>query len=128
MLRELRRTFRPEFLNRVDETLVFRPLGRSDLEGIAARMAEDFAARLREKGIGLTCDPGALAALARQAYDPAYGARPLRRALVRTLEDPAAQLLLEGRVSAGDTLRLALEEGRAVLRTQAGNEMPAVRA
>jgi len=115
VLRELRQTFRPEFLNRVDETLVFRQLGLEDLERIAGRMTADFAARLREKGVALRVEDGAAAALAELGYDPAYGARPLRRALRRVLEDPAAQMLLEGKLRPGDTLRLSVREGRPAL-------------
>ena len=105
-LRELRRTFRPEFLNRVDETLVFRSLGPEEIRRIAERMTGEVAGRLKALGITLEMEDGALDLLARLGWDPAYGARPLRRAIRTFLEDPAAQLLLEGRLRAGDKLIL----------------------
>ncbi len=109
VLRELRRTFPPELLNRIDETVVFRQLGRGDLERIALGMAETFRDRLRVKGVELRLEPGALEALVQAGWDPAYGARPLRRAVTARLEDPAAQLLLEGRLRPGGTLLLTAE-------------------
>lgn len=105
-LRELRQTFRPEFLNRVDETLVFRSLGPEEIRRIAARMTEEVAGRLKALGITLEIEARALDLLAGQGWDPAFGARPLRRAIRTSLEDPAAQLLLEGRLRAGDKLLL----------------------
>ena len=105
-LRELRQTFRPEFLNRVDETLVFRSLGPEDIRRIAVRMTEEVAGRLKALGITLEIEARALDLLAGQGWDPAFGARPLRRAIRTSLEDPAAQLLLEGRLRAGDKLLL----------------------
>ena len=113
VLRELRRTFRPEFLNRVDETLVFRPLGEGEIRRIAGKLAAEAAGRLKTLGVDLEVEEEALDLLARQGWDPAYGARPLRRAVQAVLEDPAAQLMLEGRLRAGD---------RAVLR-RSGNEL-----
>ena len=111
VLQELRRTFRPEFLNRVDETLVFRPLGKEDIRQIAARMTGEVAGRLNALGISLEIEDEALDLLAGQGWDPAYGARPLRRAVRAALEDPAAQLLLEGRIRAGDTVILRRNGG-----------------
>ena len=101
--RELRRTFRPEFLNRVDETLVFRPLGLAEIRQIAGRLTAETAERLKALGVTLEVEEEALELLARQGWDPAFGARPLRRVIRSALEDPAAQLLLEGRLKSGDT-------------------------
>ena len=115
VLREVRRTFRPEFLNRIDEILVFRSLSREDLERIALGMVEEVRDRLRGLGSELLVDPGAVEALVQAGWDPGCGARPLRRAVRRYLEDPAAQLLLEGR---GGTLRLTVEAGLPRLQTQ----------
>ncbi len=103
VLRQLRNTFRPEFLNRVDETLVFHPLGEDAIRQIAGKMTAEVAGRLAAQGITLKAEDAALELLARQGWDPAYGARPLRRAVQAALEDPAAQLILEGRLRRGDT-------------------------
>ncbi len=116
VLRELRRTFPPELLNRMDETLIFRQLSREDLGRIAQGMVDTFRDRLRDRGVELRLEEGALEALVSAGWDPAYGARPLRRAVTARLEDPAAQLLLEGRLTPGSTLLLTAEGG---LRVQA---------
>ena len=117
-LRELRRTFRPEFLNRVDETLVFRPLGREDIRRIAERMAGEVAERLKALGVTLETEEEALELLATQGWDPAFGARPLRRAIRAALEDPAARLLLENRLRPGDTAVLRRSGDRLTLLPQ----------
>ncbi len=119
VLRVLRQTFRPEFLNRVDETLVFRPLGQEDIRRIAARMTAEVAGRLKALGVTLEIEGGALDLLARKGWDPAYGARPLRRAVQAALEDPAAQLLLEGRLRKGDTAILRRDGDTLTLLPQA---------
>ncbi len=127
-LRELRRTFRPEFLNRVDEILVFRPLGQTALRQIAGKMAAEVAGRLSALGVTLELEDAALDLLARQGRDPAYGARPLRRAVQAVLEDPAAQLLLEGRLGKGSTLVLQVEGDALVLRPLAAPAVIAERS
>jgi ATP-dependent Clp protease ATP-binding subunit ClpB len=102
---ELRRHFRPEFLNRVDDVIVFRPLSRDDL----ARIVELQMAKLREllaaRGIALDLTPAALELLAAEGYDPLYGARPLKRVIQRRLQNPIALELLEGRFAEGDRIR-----------------------
>ena len=101
---ELRRHFRPEFLNRVDDVIVFRPLSREDI----ARIVELQMARLREllagRGIALELTPAALELLAAEGYDPLYGARPLKRVIQRRLQNPIALELLEGRFTEGDRI------------------------
>ncbi|MGM9619565.1 MAG: ATP-dependent Clp protease ATP-binding subunit [Oscillospiraceae bacterium] len=108
---ELRRTFRPEFLNRLDETLVFHPLTKEDLRTVAEKLLGELAARLREIPLRLTAEPEALTALAERGYDPRYGARPLRRLIRREVEDAVAERLLMGEVQPGDSLRLTAAEG-----------------
>ena len=102
VLQEVRRSFRPEFLNRIDETVVFRRLGREQVRQIALQLLDEVKALLAQKGVDASFDPQVAEALARQGYDPAYGARPLRRALQSMVEDPLSEALLEGRLKRGD--------------------------
>ena len=105
-MEELRRTFRPEFLNRVDDIVVFRRLTEEDTAEIARRMLAETARRMAAVGVELKADPAAVAELAREGYDPRYGARPLRRRLREAVEDAAAEQLLDGRLKRGDTARV----------------------
>ena len=104
VLAELRRAFRPEFLNRVDETVVFRSLTREQVAEIVGLQLERLRTRLAEQGVGLVVDDGARRALAASSYEPAYGARPVRRAISSQVETPAARMLLSGELVAGGTL------------------------
>ena len=108
---ELKRTFRPEFLNRVDETVVFRRLGERDMAEIARRLLTQTAARMRALGVTFLFDDAAAETLAERGNDPAYGARPLRRLISAEVEDALASLLLEGTLARGDTAVLAAEGG-----------------
>ena len=104
VMEQLRRRFPPEFLNRIDETVVFRRLTQEDLQKVARMLLNMLAERMQALGIGLEVSEECVALLARKGYDGKMGARPLRR-LVRTLvEDPAAVQLLQGQLRAGDTL------------------------
>jgi len=116
VMEELKKTFRPEFLNRIDETIVFHQLSREHIGEIAAKMLESVTARIEGLGIDLTIDPGAIALLAERGFDPIYGARPLRRAIQSAVEDGAAEQLLEGRIKAGDRVEVVAEDGEIVLR------------
>ena len=113
---ELKRTFRPEFLNRVDETVVFRRLGERDMAEIARRLLTQTAARMRVLGVTLLFDDAAAETLAERGNDPAYGARPLRRLISAEVEDALASLLLEGTITRGDTAVLAAEGGTLCVR------------
>ncbi len=106
---ELRRTFRPEFLNRVDDIVVFRGLGQRDIAEIARRMLRATAGRMAALGVSLEIGDDAVEELAREGYDPRYGARPLRRRLQEKVEDAVAEQLLSGALRAGDTARLVVE-------------------
>ena len=112
---ELRRTFKPEFLNRIDDTIVFRQLTEEDIVRIARGMLSRTAARMAEQGITLTADDDAVSALAKGGFDPQYGARPLRRAIQNTVEDAVAELMLEGKLKQGDTARATLRDGKVVI-------------
>ena len=116
VMEDLKRTFRPEFLNRIDETIVFHQLSREDIAEIAKNMLQVVTARMQDIGLGLIVEDAAVEHLAEQGFDPVYGARPLRRAIQRAVEDRAAELLLEGVIKAGDTVEVACEDGEIVLR------------
>ena len=109
---ELRKIFRPEFLNRIDETIVFRPLKKEAVAAIARRMLQETAERMAERGISLRVSEEALQTLAEEGFDPRYGARPLRRTIRRRVEDAAAERILAGKLKNGDTALVELHEGR----------------
>jgi ATP-dependent Clp protease ATP-binding subunit ClpB len=98
----LRQTFRPEFLNRVDETVIFKALGREEIGAIVDIQVDDLRRRLAERRLGLELTPSAKAVLAERGYDPVFGARPLKRTLQRMVENPLAVDVLAGRFGEGD--------------------------
>jgi ATP-dependent Clp protease ATP-binding subunit ClpB len=104
VLGALRDHFRPEFLNRVDEIVVFGRLGREQLARIVELQIARVRERLAERGVALELTPAATELLAREGYDPAYGARPLKRLVQRRIENPLAQRILAGEVGDGDTV------------------------
>ena len=116
---DLKKVFRPEFLNRLDETIVFTQLGRAEIRAIARRMLEQVGERLKALGVTLSWTDEALDALAKQGFDPSYGARPLRRTIRTQVEDPAAEGLLSGSLKAGDTALVCCAEGKLALRFHA---------
>ena len=103
---ELRHHFRPEFLNRVDDIVVFRPLSRDDLARIVELQLGRLRAMVTQRGLTLEVTPGAMEWLAVQGYDPVYGARPLKRVIQRQVQNPLALALLEGTYGEGDTVRV----------------------
>ena len=115
VMAELDRTFKPEFLNRIDETIVFRQLTENDIAEIAKRMLAVTARRMEEQGIALTWDEEALAALAKAGFDERYGARPLRRKIQSTVEDAVAEQMLEGNLQKGDTAKIVLRDEKLVV-------------
>jgi len=118
IMAELKRCFRPEFLNRLDETVIFEPLHREELTHIAADMLSGLRGRLSALGVELDASQEAVSLLADTGSEREQGARPIRRAVRRRVEEPAAQLLLSRSLSAGDTLCLAVEEEQLVLRAE----------
>lgn len=112
---ESKHHFRPEFLNRFDELIVFRMLERQDLERIVSLEADKLIARLKQKDIQLTLSPETLSLLVDRGYDPQYGARPMRRAIERLLEDPLSDALLRGDVKPGMNIIAMLPEGEKTI-------------
>jgi ATP-dependent Clp protease ATP-binding subunit ClpB len=104
MMQELRNTLRPEFLNRIDEVVIFAPLSRDQIERIVDIQLAHLTRRLEGKRITLEVTPAARAFLAREGYDPQFGARPLKRTIQRLVQDPLAIKLLEGEFAEGDTV------------------------
>ncbi len=111
----LRAQFRPEFLNRVDEVILFRPLGPADLDRIVDLQLARVERQLSEKKLGLDVTPEAKRLVAQEGYDPAFGARPLKRAIQRLLQNPLALAVLEGRFGEGDVVRVSRAPSGAAL-------------
>ena len=125
VLEEARRTFAPEFLNRLDAALVFHPLDGETLAAITRQLLAQTGERLAAQGISLQVEEGAVDLLARSGRDRDYGARPLRRAIAAQVEDPAADLMLEGCLRRGDTLQVTEEDGRLQVRPGSQGPLPA---
>jgi ATP-dependent Clp protease ATP-binding subunit ClpB len=104
--KELRQFFRPEFLNRIDDIVVFHRLGEDQLESIVNIQLDGLRARLLDKKITLEMSKGALAFLAERGYDPVYGARPLKRLIQHELVDKMALMLLDGEIKDGQTIKV----------------------
>ncbi|MBO9312562.1 MAG: ATP-dependent Clp protease ATP-binding subunit [Chloroflexus sp.] len=114
----LRMLFRPEFLNRIDATIIFHPLTTEEIQSITQLMLKRVQAQLDEHQIKLVVQPDALEFLARRGYDPAFGARPLRRVITNLIEDPLAEGLLSGQFRDGDTVIVDTFEDQLRLRSQ----------
>ncbi|MCW2949599.1 MAG: ClpB protein [Thermoleophilia bacterium] len=104
VLSEVRSTFRPEFLNRLDEIIVFSPLGTDQLREIVGIQLRRVGTRLSERDLSFDVSDDATEVVARAGFDPTYGARPVKRAIQRLIENPLAQELLAGRYMPGDTI------------------------
>ena len=112
---ELKQYFRPEFLNRLDEIIAFRQLNREEVKEIAEIMLKEVFGRMGEKGITLTVSDAFKERLVEEGYNPAYGARPLRRAVMRLLEDSLAEEVLTGRIKDGDHAEVDVDENKKVV-------------
>ena len=119
VMAQLKSRFRPEFLNRIDEIIVFRQLTQENIVEIARRMLTVTGKRMAQQGITLISDDDAVAELARDGFDPQYGARPLRRAIQNQVEDAVAELMLEGKLKSGDTAHVRLRDDKVVIDSEA---------
>ena len=118
VMAELRATFKPEFLNRIDSTVVFRRLSRADVSAIARRMLKATVQRAAALGVTLTVEDAAVERIADEGFDPLYGARPLRRVIRAEVEDAVAELLLSGTLHAGAAARIGAENGALRVRQE----------
>jgi ATP-dependent Clp protease ATP-binding subunit ClpC len=123
LLNELRKVFRPEFLNRVDQVVVFRPLSREDILKIVDLELGKVAARLKEHRLSIEATPAAKAFLADKGYDPEYGARPLRRVIQNLVEDALSEGMLAGRFGPGDTVVIDVEGDQLTFRAKGIEEL-----
>jgi ATP-dependent Clp protease ATP-binding subunit ClpB len=108
---EVKQHFRPEFLNRIDETVVFHALDRAHIESIAKIQLKALEARLEKMDMKLDVSTAALAELAKVGFDPVFGARPLKRAIQQRIENPVAKLILQGRFGPKDVIPVDVEAG-----------------
>ena len=111
---ELKQYFRPEFLNRLDEIIVFRQLTKDEVKDIAEIMLKEVFSRLSDKGIKLAVTDAFKERLVEEGYNPSYGARPLRRAVMRLLEDSLAEEVLSGRIKDGDKAIVDIDQDKKV--------------
>jgi ATP-dependent Clp protease ATP-binding subunit ClpC len=118
MLDELKKTFRPEFLNRIDEIIVFHALEQDHTRKIVDLMLEKVVARLTEKDIHIQITDAARDYLAKEGFDPQYGARPLRRAIQRMVEDSLSEEILSGKVKLGDHVVADIDGDKLTLSTK----------
>jgi ATP-dependent Clp protease ATP-binding subunit ClpB len=105
----MREHFRPEFLNRIDEIVIFNRLSAEQLDGIVRVQLKQLEKRLHEKRITLEYDPSAFELLAKKGFDPVFGARPLKRAIQAEILNPLAREMIAGRVKSGDTVKIRAE-------------------
>lgn len=122
MLEELKRAFRPEFLNRIDETVVFHSLNKEELHEIVKIMAKNVLHRLADQDIKVKITPAGIDAVAKAGFDPEYGARPIRRALQRDVEDELSELLLTGQAKAGDLITIGAKAGKLTFKVKPATE------
>lgn len=115
---QLKLHFRPEFLNRIDETIIFHSLQKDELHQIVKLMVAQLRGRVAEQGINLKVTPAAIDVVATKGYNPAYGARPLRRALQDLIEDPLSTALLSGNVKTGDNVVVGAHQGKITLKVK----------
>ena len=116
VMTELKRNFRPEFLNRIDDIIVFKQLNKDDIKQIAVKMTESVIKRLADMGITLAVDDSAIELLSDKGFDVVYGARPLRRAIQSMLEDKVAEKMLEGVLTNGSSVTASAEDGVIVFK------------
>jgi ATP-dependent Clp protease ATP-binding subunit ClpB len=119
VLQELRANFKPEFLNRVDDIVIFHQLSQQQIGQIIDVQLERFKTMLSERDITLVLEPSAKDLLMREGYDPSYGARPLKRAIQSLIQNPLAVKLLQGEILPGQTVRLSASGDTMEFKTEA---------
>ena len=112
VMNDLRNHFRPEFLNRLDETILFKPLTKENIGGIIKLIIADLNRRLSDKELTVELTPQAQSYIVDNAYDPVYGARPLKRFIQKHVETLSAKLILADQVEEGDTILIDLQDGK----------------
>lgn len=124
ILEELKKAYRPEFLNRIDETVVFNSLDASEIHEIVKIMSRQIVARMAEQGIQLKITPSAIDVIGKAGFDPEYGARPIRRALQREIEDKLSEALISGQVQLGDSVTIGASKGNITLTVKDSKTQP----
>jgi ATP-dependent Clp protease ATP-binding subunit ClpB len=124
VMHELRRQFKPEFLNRVDDIIIFRPLGTPEIERIVDLQLKRLEKLLREKKITIEVTPEAKQLIAEEGYDPAFGARPLKRTIQRLIQNPLAMAVLEARFGEGDHVVVRPDGKGSLVLEKAGGAVP----
>ncbi len=124
MMAALKETFRPEFINRVDDVIIFQKLGREEIRKIASLLLNEVKVRALTVELGLSFDPSVAELIAAEGFDPAYGARPLKRAVVRLIEDALSTAMLEGHIKAGDQVIGSVADGKVVFASMPGDRAP----
>jgi len=119
--KDLTRVFRPEFVNRIDEIIVFNHLKHDDIQKIAKIMVEKLKGRLSKKGMTLEVDGDVIACISKEGYDENFGARPLRRAIENMLEEPISEKILGGELKAGDLIVVKMVEGKLSIKREEKN-------
>lgn len=122
VMEQLHASFRPEFLNRLDEIILFKPLTREDIEKITALILEDINRRLSDRRLSVKLSPEAERYVMENGYDPSFGARPLKRFIQKNVETVVAKVILEGNVKEGDTILLTERDGRMQAEIEEGKE------
>ena len=112
VMAELKQAFKPEFLNRLDEVVIFNALGKEQIKGIVEIFFDDIRKKVKERDIELVLSEEAKEYIAEAGFDPVYGARPLKRALYEIVEDRLADLILEGRVTEGSRVEFTVQNGQ----------------
>lgn len=115
IMEELKKAFRPEFLNRVDETVVFRSLDQEEIHEIVKIMSKSIVQRLKEQDVNVKITAAAIEVIGKVGFDPEYGARPIRRALQKEVEDRLSEALLSGQIHLGDKVTIGASKGKITL-------------
>jgi ATP-dependent Clp protease ATP-binding subunit ClpC len=121
ILDETKRVFKPEFLNRLNDLVIFKSLGREDMESIVSLELRNLADRLKDRDLTFEFDDAAKAFLIEKGYDEKYGARPLRRAVEKHLEDSLAEVILSGEIKPGELIKVELNEAGEGLKFTQGH-------